>query len=74
MTASSITSVTTSTSFATLLMSPRPSTWDSACAISLARKRNERLTSNPSKVARVIMPKPPSWNSAMITTWPKVDQ
>jgi len=43
-------------------------------AISLARKRNDRLTSNPSKVARVIMPKPPSWNSTMITTWPKVDQ
>ena len=29
---------------------------------------------SPSRVAAVIMPKPPIWNSAMITHCPKADQ
>ncbi|MNE28826.1 hypothetical protein D3C80_1222840 [compost metagenome] len=67
-------SVTTNTSLATLAMSPTPSERFSAWAISLLRNRKNRLTSRPSRVASVIMPKPPSWNSTRITTWPNADQ
>ncbi|MNY41407.1 hypothetical protein D3C86_1762180 [compost metagenome] len=64
---SSRANVTTSTSLATLAMSPNLNERDSNWAIILVRRRKELLTIKPSKVATVIMPKPPSWNSSRIT-------
>ncbi|MOA31045.1 hypothetical protein D3C78_1521800 [compost metagenome] len=63
----SMAKVTTSTSLATLAMSPSPSERDSNWATILVRRRKELLTIKPSRVATVIMPKPPSWNSSRIT-------
>ena len=42
--------------------------------MSRARKRKLRFTISPSSVAAVIMPKPPTWISAMITHCPNDDQ
>ncbi len=67
-------SVTTSTTRAMLDTSPRASVRVSVCVIMRARRRGERLTIRPSRVAAVIMPKPPIWNSSMIVACPKVDQ
>ena len=63
----SVTSVTTSTSLATLAMSPRRRECVSTWVISFARNGNDRLTMSPSRVAAVIMPKPPIWNRVKMT-------
>ena len=47
--------------------SPRPRSAASA-------DPSRREISNPTSDARVMMPKPPTWISARMTTWPKPDQ
>lgn len=56
------------------LTSPTASAWVSVCSKSLDLSRICLLTSNPNKVAAVIMPKPPNWNNTINTTSPVVDQ
>ena len=46
----------------------------SAWAISRARSPRRRDISSANRVARVMMPSPPTWMSSRITTWPNPDQ
>ena len=48
--------------------------WVSVWAISDDFSFSLPPTSRPSRVASVMMPKPPTWISPMITTWPNGDQ
>jgi uncharacterized membrane protein len=59
---------------ATLRTSPSATVWVSACVSSCVRRRSDRLTIKPSRVAAVMMPKPPNWNSTRTTACPSPDQ
>src|SRR5690606_9633756 len=66
--------LTSATPVRTRRMSPVPNALLSAWAVSRIRSPIRRVISNPSREARVMMPRPPIWTRARITSSPKVDQ
>ncbi len=62
--------VTTSTMRATERTSPSESACVSDCSSSRVRSFMWPPISSPISVAEVIIPKPPSWNSAITRPWP----
>ncbi len=69
-TAASHTTVTTSTMRATERTSPSDSACVSDCSSNRVRSFMCPPISSPINVAEVIIPKPPSWNSAITSPWP----
>ncbi len=70
----STSTVTTSTMRATERTSPSDSACVSDCNSSRVRSFMWPPISKPIRVAEVIMPKPPSWNSAITSPWPRALQ
>jgi hypothetical protein len=66
----STSTVTTSTMRATERTSPSDSAWVSDCSSSRVRSFRCPPISRPISVAEVIIPNPPSWNSAITSPWP----
>jgi hypothetical protein len=72
--AASKTRLIATTPFTTVWTSPSPVALVSVAAVRRDRRPRRRKTSSPRRDASVMIPNPPTWISARITTSPDVDQ